>query len=145
MGNPAVNTALIPAALKDSFNFGQPKDDSKDFAQVILNQILALDKTFGTCPATATSATACNPNVPLLASVAVPDVLRFASNLGDGFPNGRRPADRTTDVLISLILQIPNFTDGTATKTYCSVFPFLGPPLQLSDAAPFKIIPQSCP
>ena len=57
----------------------------------------------------------------------------------------RQQADRTTDLLISLILQIPNFTDGTATKTYCSVFPFLGPPLQLSDAAPFKIIPQSCP
>ena len=139
MGNPAVNTALIPAALKDSFNFGQPKDDPKDFAQVILNQILALDKKFGTCPSTATSAAACNPNVPLLASVAVPDVLRFASNLGDGFPNGRQPADRTTDVLISLILQIPGFTDGTAAKTYCSAFPFLRPPLQLSATA------QTCP
>src|SRR6516165_4151342 len=40
MGNPAVNTALIPAALKDSYNFGQPEDDPKDFAAVILNQIL---------------------------------------------------------------------------------------------------------
>lgn len=145
MGNPAVNTALIPAALKDSFNFGQPEDDPKDFAGVILNQILTLDKKFGTCPPTATSAASCNPNVPLLASVAVPDVLRFASNVPDGFPNGRQPADRTTDILISLILQIPGFTDGTAVKTYCSVFPFLGPPLQLSGTAPFQIIQQSCP
>lgn len=146
MGNPAVNTLLIPAALKDSFNFGEPKDDAANFAGVILNQILALDKDFGTCQnGNTTSASACNPNVPLLASVAVPDTLKFALNFADGFPNGRQQADRTTDLLISLILQIPNFTDGTATKTYCSVFPFLGPPLQLSDAAPFKIIPQSCP
>jgi hypothetical protein len=47
--------------------------------------------------------------------------------------------------LINLILQIPGFTDATAVKTYCSVFPFLGPPLQLSGTAPFKIIPQTCP
>ncbi len=145
MGNPAVNTALIPVALKDSFNFGDPRDDPKDFAGVILDQILALDKKFGTCPPTATSAASCNPNVPLLASVAVPDILRFASNVTDGYPNGRQPSDRTTDLLISLILQIPGFTDGTATKTYCTVFPFLGPPLQLSGSTPFQIIPQSCP
>jgi len=103
MGNPAVNTALIPAALKDSFNFGEPKDDPKDFAAVILDQILTLDKKFGTCPPTATSAAACNPNVPLLASVAVPDILRFASNAADGYPNGRQPADRTTDQVIDAL------------------------------------------
>jgi len=62
-----------------------------------------------------------------------------------GYPNGRQPSDWTTDILIGLILQIPAFTDGTATKTYCSVFPFLGPPLQLSGRAPFQIIQQSCP
>ena len=145
MGNPAVNTALIPAALKDAYNFGQPHNDAKDFAPVILKQILALDQKFGTCPSSATSAAACNPNVPLLASVAVPDILRFASQLPDGFPNGRRLADRTTDVLISLILQIPGFTDTTTAKTYCPSFPFLGPPLQLSGSQPFEISPQSCP
>ncbi len=145
MGNPAVNTALIPAPMKDAFNFGIPQNDPRDFAATILAQILTLDKKFGTCPATAASAAACNPNVPLLASVAVPDILRFASNLPDGYPNGRRLADRTTDLLISLILQLPGFTDGTSTKTYCSVFPFVGPPLQLSGSSPFQIIPQNCP
>jgi hypothetical protein len=142
MGNPAVNTALIPAALKDSFNFGQPEDDPKDFAGVIVNQIATLDQKF--CPHIPADCNP-NPNVPLLASVAVPDVLRFASNVPDGYPNGRQPADRTTDILIGLILQAPGFTDGTSAKTYCSVFPFLGPPLQLSGSSPFQINPQSCP
>lgn len=145
VGNPLAGSALIPPELRESFNFGKPKDDAANFSATILGQILALDQKFGTCPSTATDAASCNPNVPLLTSVMVPDILRFASNISDGFPNGRRPADRTTDVLISLILQIPNFTDGTATKTYCSVFPFLGPPLSLSGSAPFKIQAQSCP
>jgi hypothetical protein len=131
MGNPAVNTALVPAALKDSFNFGQPVDDPANFAQTFLNTILALDQKFGTCPPSATSAANCNPNVPFLASVALPDTLKFAFNLPDGYPNGRQPSDRTTDTLISLILQIPGFTDGTATKTACPNFPYLRPPLQV--------------
>jgi len=134
MGNPAVNTALIPAGLKDAFNFGQPVNDGATFAQTILDQILALDKKFGTCPQNATSAASCNPNVPFLASVAVPDTLKFAFNLPDGYPNGRQLADRTTDTLISLILQIPGFTDGTATKTACPTFPYLQPPVQVGPA-----------
>jgi hypothetical protein len=48
--------------------------------------------------------------------------------LPDGFPNGRQLADRTTDLLLRLIPQLPNFTDGTAVKTYCTEFPFAGPP-----------------
>jgi hypothetical protein len=137
MGNPAVNTALIPAGLKDAFNFGEPRTDARDFAQVILNQIAALDAKF--CPLHPTDCKNPNPNIPLLASVAVPDILRFASKQPDGYPNGRRLADRTTDILISLILEFPGFSDGTDAKTYCPQFPFLGPPLQLSANA------QTCP
>lgn len=163
MGNPAVNTALIPGSRKDPFNFAQPDQDAQ-FVGDIATQILNLDKKFGTCPANETNVFNCNPNVPLLASVAIPDILRFARNLPDGFPNGRRLFDRTTDVLISLILQIPNFTDGTESKEYClpspdkhgrihpvsfrkdpAIFPFLGPPLQLDADEPFKISEQSCP
>jgi hypothetical protein len=143
MANPAVNTALIPAALKDAFNFGQPSDDAATFGGTILGQILALDKAFGTCPQSATAAGACNPFTSFLTSVAVPDTLKFAVNLPDGFPNGRPLSDRVTDTLISLILQLPNFTDGTKAKTYCPSFPFLGPPLQ-----PTNVInggTQACP
>jgi uncharacterized protein DUF4331 len=143
MGNPAVNTALIPAAMKDAFNFGQPKNDPSDFATVILDQIASLDAKF--CPLHPMDCKTPNPNIPLLASVAVPDVLRFASQQPDGYPNGRQLADRTTDILISLILQLPGFSDGTNVKTYCSLFPFLGPPLQLSGNSPFEINSQSCP
>ena len=145
MGNPLVGSALIPADLRDSFNFGNPRNDAANFGPAVFDEILTLDKEFGTCPQAATSAASCNPNVPLLASVLVPDILRFASNVPDGYPNGRQLPDRSTDILISLILQLPGFTDGTAAKTYCSVFPFLGPPLSLSASSPFNLQPQSCP
>jgi hypothetical protein len=147
MGNPAVNTALIRADLKDAFNFGEPKDDPKDFTRPILAQILALDTKFGTCTNGDTSSAAkCNPNVPLLASLAVPDVLRFTTDAPDGYPNGRLPSDRTTDLLIQLIFNLSSFTDGTTQKTYCPAFPFLRPPLQLSAGPPFDYDsnPQTC-
>jgi hypothetical protein len=85
--------------------------------------------------------------VPVLASLAVPDVLRFASNLADGYPNGRRTQDPTTDLLISLILQLPGFTDGTHPKQACPAFPFLAPPLQLTDTTlpPVQPNPLPCP
>jgi Domain of unknown function (DUF4331) len=82
----------------------------------------------GTCqhPGT-TDPASCNPNVPLLTAVLVPDILRFTSDAPDGYPNGRLPSDRTSDLLIRLILNLSSFTDGTATKTYCPTFPFLRP------------------
>jgi hypothetical protein len=96
MGNPAVNTALIRANLKDAFNSAQPQNDAQ-FAGPIQDQIWALDTRFGTCQnGNTTSPTACNPNIPLLASVAIPDILRNASDAPDGYPNGRRLFDRTT-------------------------------------------------
>jgi len=149
MGNPAVNTALIPGPRKDDFNFGEPKDDPRDFLGVIANQILTVDKKFGTCPATETNVFNCNPNVGALAAVAVPDVLRFARNAADQYPNGRVPSDPTTNLLISLIVQtnklgVTNFTDGTMPKPYCvGVFPYLKPPLQLGAGG--ALVQDSCP
>ena len=165
MGNPAVNTALISAPFKDAFNFGEPKDDAKNFSGVIANQILTLDGRFKTCangnnsgpiaacndprtlPACLAAAAACNPNLSLLASLAIPDVLRFAANVADGYPNGRQLQDPTTNLLISLIVRLPGFQDGTQPKPSCPAFPFLAPPLQLTDATlpPVQPTPLPCP
>jgi Domain of unknown function (DUF4331) len=147
VGNPMVSTMLIPGALRDAFNFGKPTNDAQDFAGVIDSQIVALDKKFGTCAdPNATTAAGCNPNAAFLESVVVPNILRFAMDAFDGYPNGRLPSDRVTDLLTTLILRLTNFTDGTTTKTYCPGFPFLRPPLQLSGSAPFDYDsnPQAC-
>src|SRR2546423_15658839 len=96
---------------------------------MMLDPILTLDERFGTCPPNATSAAACNPNVPLLTSIMSPNILRFAQNANDGYPNGRRPQDRVSDLLNTLMLQ-KQVNDGTTTKIPDPSFPFLKPPLQ---------------
>src|SRR5262249_130017 len=124
LANPLLTVALIPLAQKDSFNAAQPKHDAKNFLDVIKGQIIALDTRFGTC-----QGAGCNPNIPFLTSVFVPDTLKFAVNIPDGYPNGRRLFDRVYDVLLSLILQLPGFTDGTSAKHYCLPSPdFPGDP-----------------
>ena len=117
MGNPAVNTALIPPALKDAYNFGIPQNDARDFAPAIL-QTLA---NFGTNAA----------NTATLAAVAVPDTLKFDVTKPDGFPNGRKLGDRVIDILLTLILNTPT-TDGTPGNDvpFLQEFPYLAPPHQ---------------
>ena len=122
MGNPAINTALIPSFMKDAFNVGKPQNDATDFAPTILKTLAG----FNTPPA----------NVQILASVAVPDTLKFDVTKPDGFPNGRRLQDRVIDTELQLITGNPAVTDGTAAKqaakVYLSTFPYLGPPCQAS-------------
>jgi hypothetical protein len=122
MGNPAVNTALIPSSLKDAFNQAKPQNDAEDFGAIMLATLTALG----------TNAT----NKGILASVAVPDTLKFNRDAPDGFPNGRRPQDDVIETLFSLILGAPGQTTGiddgvlANDKPFLSAFPYLAPPSQ---------------
>ena len=140
MGNPGVNTVLIPAALKDAFNFGTPNNDAKDFGPIIAANLIR----YGV------NQTAV---LPALATAAIPDTLKFDTALPDGYlqvpPNGRQLGDRTTDFLLTLFFNVPGspgtqhpggvtcpgvaetaFSDCTHPKVYLTEFPYLGPPLQ---------------
>jgi len=132
MGNPVINTALIPAALKDAFNSGIPQNDGANFGPTILKTL----SNFNTPGA----------NVAILAAVALPDTLKFNVSQPDGFPNGRRLQDRPVDLELQLITGNPAVTDGTAAlqtaKVYLSTFPYLGPPCQA--AAPGTTPPGDC-
>jgi hypothetical protein len=141
MGNPAVNTALIPAPMKDAFNFGIPQNDGADFGPTIAATAIH----FGVDQKTV---------LPALATAAIPDTLKFETTLPDGFlqvpPNGRQLGDRTTDFLLSLLFNVQGlpagtkhpdnitcpkiaetgFSDCTKPKIYLPTFPFVGAPLQ---------------
>lgn len=117
MGNPAVNTVFILGPLKDAYNFGQPQNDARDFGPTIVNTLTGL----GTSP----------DNIAILASVAVPDTLKFDVTKPDGFPNGRQLTDRSTDIILSFVFN-KAVTDGTPGNDVplLSRFPFLAPPHQ---------------
>ena len=103
MGNPAVNVALVPFARKDEYNTATPQDDAAGrFAGDIVATLMALGTN--------------NTYIGILAGVAVTngDILRLnlnTANSGPGggnnsqaaYPNGRRLADDTIDILLGLI------------------------------------------
>jgi hypothetical protein len=119
MGRPAINTALIPDALKDSFNFGSPSTDRRNFRSTVIATLVA----DGNTPSFAA----------LLTDILLPDMLTFDTSSGAGFLNGRQLLDDVIDAELGLILG--HFPHGAVTtdcvgndSNFLSRFPYLGPP-----------------
>lgn len=125
MGNPVVNTVVIPLGLKDAFNLGRPDGDATAFAPIIVDSLVALgtDET----------------NIGILGSVAVPDTLKLNLAQTSGFPNGRRLQDDVIDTYIFFVTnQSAQTGDGVDAndKAFLSDFPFLAPPHPAPSATP---------
>lgn len=118
MGNPAVNTALIPTELKDLYNVSGPSTDGEVFAPSIVDSLTALG----------TDA----ENIAILASVAVPDTLKIDFAVADGYPNGRRLQDDVIDTLFFFIFNQTSVPDGVDAndKPFLDGFPYLAAPHQ---------------
>ena len=135
MGNPAVNVALIPFAKKSLYNAGTPIDDSKGkFATDIVATLTLL----GTDQA----------HIDALAGVAVThgDYIRLdltktntgpsgGNNPEAAYPNGRRLADDTIDIILTIIANGTTLGDSVnASETPPQdLFPFLALPHQPQD------------
>ena len=134
MATPAVNTALIPFALKNSYNASTPVDDA---AGKFAGSIVGTLKALGTNDA----------NIGILASVAVAhgDYLRLNlatanASVGTGetvtspnytgFPNGRRPGDDVIDTLLYFIANQNVLGDNVNANDVPlgDAFPFFAPP-----------------
>jgi len=117
MGNPTVNTVLIPFGLKDHFNIAKPENDG-DFAAVIVDSLVSLGTN--------------DENIAILASVAVPDTLKLNVSQPSGFPNGRRLQDDVIDTLLFFIFNQTEVPDGVPAndKQFRAEFPFVADPFQ---------------
>lgn len=132
-GVPAVNVALTPFAIKESYNLASPPDDAAgQFAGGIVGTLTAL----GTNAA----------NINVLAGLAVTngDLLRLnlnTANTGNGggtnpaaaFPNGRRLGDDVVDTLLFFITNQAITTGDNVNGNelpFLSEFPFLALPHQ---------------
>jgi hypothetical protein len=136
MGNPAVNVALLPFLKKSAYNASTPPEDAKGkFASDIIGTL----KFLGTDDA----------HISALANVAVlkGDYLRLdltrpntgprgGTNAGAAYPNGRRLADDTIDIILTII------ANGAPLGDNCDAsdippqdeFPFLALPHQPLDS-----------
>ena len=113
MGRPAINTVLIPAAKKDAFNAGKPKDDVANYRADVIATITALGN---------------GANAAGLADVLLPDVLSFDTASAAGFLNGRRLEDDVIDAELNLLSNGAVTTDFVGNDSaFLDVFPYLAP------------------
>ena len=118
MGNPAINTALVPLAKKDLYNISEPANDGANFA----GDLVASLQSLGTN----------EENINILASVAVPDTLKLNTADATAYPNGRAPADDVVDTLFFFIFNQNETPDGADAndKAFSKSFPYLAEPHQ---------------
>lgn len=132
VGNPAVNTALVPFSRRNEYNTASTLADAQGrFASSIVGTLQAL----GTTP----------DFINVLAGVAVlkGDFLRLNLNLpntgngggnnaGAGFPNGRRLGDDVIDTILTLVANGTPLGDNVNANdaTFRDSFPFLANPAQ---------------
>lgn len=115
MGRPAINTVLIPAAKKDSFNKALPQNDVASFSSDVQASLVGLGNSAERAAA--------------LASVLLPDVLTFDASNSSGFLNGRRLFDDVIDAELSLITDgaLPGDGVGANDRPFRTAFPYLAP------------------
>jgi hypothetical protein len=133
MGNPLINQWMIPIGTKDKFSMSLPKDDAQ-FAATLRDPLLARILNAATAGALAIPAPLRNDLLPLfiyappIAAVGTSpgpfaDLLRLNTGVsptspasaqrlgllaGDpaGFPNGRRPFDDVSDVMLRIVVGV---------------------------------------
>ncbi len=132
MGNPAVNVALVPFNNKDEFNSATPVDDAN---LRFLGPIASTLAVFGTD----------QTSVNILRSIAIDrgEIIRLdltigntgnggGTNVGAGFPNGRRLQDDVVDILNFLLNNRNPLPDNANSNDIPlrNTFPFLALPQQ---------------
>jgi hypothetical protein len=115
MGRPAINTVLIPPALKDAFNNNDPKMDQKRFRETVLNSLMALGND--------------EQRANALADFLLPDILTFDVTSTDGFPNGRWLENDVIDIELNLLTNGAVTGDGVDANDhpFSTSFPYLAP------------------
>jgi hypothetical protein len=135
MGNPTVNVVVVPFSLKNPYNAATTEDDADaKFAREIVANLQSLGTNV--------------QFTEMLAGVAVSngDMLRLdvtkpnsgpggGNNEGAVFPNGRRLADDTVDIALTLVNNGNPLGDNVDANDVPlrDTFPFFAPPQQPRD------------
>jgi hypothetical protein len=112
MGRPAINTVLIPDAMKDLFNMGIPSHDQANFGATVTATLTALMANTA------------------LTNVLLPDILTFDTSSSAGFLNGRKLTDDVIDAELMLLTKNVGVTTDCVGQhsDYLTHFPYLGTP-----------------
>ncbi len=135
MAIPAINTALIPSAMKNDFNHGKPADDEANFRPTAQSTIeglrTAIDGLFGT-PQDGGPLGDLTPSQ--VATALIPDVVTIDFSQPVAFPNGRQLSDDVIDAALGVVLNrggSAGISDAINAndKPFGSTFPYLAAPV----------------
>ncbi len=136
MAIPAINTALIPSAMKDSFNQGNPQSDATAFRPAAVTQMnglrTAVDAVFG-ISAPQNGGPLGSLTSDQVGAALIPDIVTIDFSKAVQFPNGRRLADDVIDTALGLVLNrggAAGISDGINgnDKSFSNAFPYLAEP-----------------
>ncbi len=137
IGIPAINTALIPSAMKNDFNVASP---ATDVATYLATAQGSIDGLRGAMDGVLDGPVGSQDGGPLgdldsasVAGALIPDIVTIDFSQPVVFPNGRQLEDDVIDVALQLILNrtagITDAIDGN-DKAFSSIFPYLAAPNQ---------------
>lgn len=143
MAIPAINTALIPSAMKDDFNKGNPATDETAFRPT---GKATIDSLRAAVDAVLNGPVGSQDNGPLgnltsdqVATALIPDIVTIDFSKPVVFPNGRQLTDDVIDTALQLVLnRTAGITDkiDANDKAFGSSFPFLAEPFMAQPGAP---------
>lgn len=134
MAIPAINTALIPTAMKDAFNRGKPSTDIATFRPTAQATIVALRAAVADSLPPEDSP---GLSAATVATVLIPDIVTIDFSQPVQFPNGRRLSDDVIDAALSLVLNRgdvlhggPGVSDAISANdvAFSGTFPYLATP-----------------
>ncbi|MEX0683276.1 MAG: DUF4331 family protein [Dehalococcoidia bacterium] len=135
MAIPAINTALIPAAMKDDFNKGAPATDATAFrptAQTTMQSLRdAVNAVLNGPVGAEDGGPLGNLTSAQVAEALIPDIVTIDFTKDVAFPNGRSLTDDVIDTALQLVLnRTAGVTDAINAndKSFGSAFPYLADP-----------------
>ncbi len=134
MGNPAVNVALIPFADKNAYNASTTVEDARKtnpFTAKIVATLTALSASQDAINTLATVAVAHGDMLHLDLTKPQNSGPKGGTNADGSYPNGRRLADDTIDIILGIIAG-GTLGDGVDASDVAPTdsFPFFAPPHQ---------------
>ncbi len=126
-GRPAINTALIPTAMKQAFNQTKPSQDVATFSDEVIASIVGLGRS--------------QADAQMLTGVLLPDILVIDTGKPLAFLNGRGLADDVIDAELQLLTGSPTISDNVDVddRPTSAQFPYLASPSTATATPPMSL------
>ena len=142
MAIPAINTALIPSAMKNAFNAGSPATDAAAFQATGATTTQGLRDAVDAVLGAQDGGPLGDLPAATVAGALIPDIVTIDFSQPVAFPNGRQLGDDVIDAALGIVLNrggsagVSDAVDAN-DRAFSSAFPYLAAPWQPAGAGGF--------